>query len=124
MTMSSQIIEVLNNLCLRFGLAIDWTQENIIPYFEELAGKYVAWECATSWAWIGIGAILVIVGLVLFVADIRYKVTGGFMGFFGCVVMCAGVSVIGCQVFDILTCTYFPEKKIVEYVQYLIRTTR
>ena len=124
MTVSDQIIEVLNNLCLRFGLAIDWTQDNIIPYFEELAAKYIAWECATSWMWIGVGAILVIVGLVFFVAYIHYKVADGFMSCVGCVVMLVGVSVIVCQVYDILTCNYFPEKKIVEYIQYLIRTTR
>ena len=124
MTMSAQIIEVLNNLCLRFGLAIDWTQDNIFPYFEELAAKYIAWECATSWMWIGIGAILVIVGLVLFVADIHYKVADGFIAAFGCVVILVGVSAIVYQVYDILTCNYFPEKKIVEYIQYLIRTTR
>ena len=124
MTMSSQIIEVLNNLCLRFGLAIDWTQDNIFPYLEELAAKYIAWECATSWMWIGIGAILVVVGLALFVTDLKYDWADGVMVLAGFGMLCVGVPMIVCQVYDILTCKYFPEKELVEYVQYLIRTTR
>ena len=31
-TFSSQIIEILNNLAERFGIFIDWTDQNIIPY--------------------------------------------------------------------------------------------
>ena len=34
---SEQIIEVLNALCEKFGIAIDWTAENVMPYLTDLA---------------------------------------------------------------------------------------
>lgn len=32
MTVSDQIINVLDALCEKFGLVIDWTSENVVPY--------------------------------------------------------------------------------------------
>ena len=31
MTVSEQIIQVIDALCEKFGIAIDWTTQNIIP---------------------------------------------------------------------------------------------
>ena len=39
---SNQIIEVLNEICNKFGLAIDWTSKNVQPYLQELIAKCVA----------------------------------------------------------------------------------
>lgn len=36
MTVSEQIISVLDALCEKFGIAINWTEENVIPYVEIL----------------------------------------------------------------------------------------
>lgn len=124
MTVSAQIIEVLNDLCLKFGLAIDWSQENVLPYLEELAGKYITWEVATSTMWIVIGAILVVGGLICFVTDIKWSWAGGFVAFMGCFVIVAGMCVVGDQIYDILTCKYFPEKQLWEYVSGLMRQNR
>lgn len=54
MVISDQIIAVMNDLCQKFGIAIDWSQENIIPYLTELAKKYISYEIATSIAWVAI----------------------------------------------------------------------
>lgn len=43
-TFSSQIIEILNNLAERFGIFIDWTDQNIIPYLTEITNKVVNYE--------------------------------------------------------------------------------
>ena len=32
MKVSNQIIEVLEYLCQKFGIVIDWTSESILPY--------------------------------------------------------------------------------------------
>lgn len=52
MTVSDQIIQVLDNLCEKFGLAIDWTSENVIPYLTTLCTKLVSYEIWTSVAWL------------------------------------------------------------------------
>ena len=124
MTVSTQIIEVLNDLCMKFGLAIDWSQANVLPYLEELAGKYITWEIATSEMWIVVGAILLVGGLILFVTDLKWGWADGFMAIVGFLAIIGGVYVIGDQVYDILTCKYFPEKQLWEYVSYLMKQRR
>lgn len=39
MTVSSQIIEVLNDICNKFGVVIDWSADNIFPYLTELVNR-------------------------------------------------------------------------------------
>ena len=121
MTVSSQIIEVLNHLCMKFGLAIDWTQENIFPYLQELAGKYIAWEVATSYAWLIGAGIMFVLAIACFIIESKVDCCG-FAIFCGIVLIGSAIGICIAQVQDILTCKYFPEKQIVEYVNELIRT--
>lgn len=121
MTMSSQIIEVLNHLCLKFGLVIDWTQENIFPYLQELAGKYISWEVATSYAWLIGAGVLAVLAIILFVIEAIWG-WDSLAAFFGVVLIAVAIGICIAQVEDILTCKYFPEKQIVEYINYLMQT--
>lgn len=121
MTISTQIIAVLDDLCRRFGLAIDWTQENIMPYLQELAGEYINWEIATSKAYMILGGVLLAIGVILFVCDLCNGWDGiGCM--FGVCIFVTGLIIIGRQTLDILTCVHFPEKQIVEYISELMRS--
>ena len=58
MSFSSQFIEVLDALCEKFGIAIDWTSQNVMPYVTDLAARIIAYEIWTSAAWITIAAII------------------------------------------------------------------
>lgn len=60
MTVSEQIIQVIDKLCEKFGMAIDWTGENAVPYIETLGQKLVTYEIATSVAWMFIWLIIAI----------------------------------------------------------------
>lgn len=62
---SNQIIEVLNEICNKFGLAIDWTSKNVQPYLQELMGKCVAYKFATSIMWLIFGILACAIGGVL-----------------------------------------------------------
>ena len=46
--MSEEIIKVLDALAEKFGVAVDWTSANVIPYLEQLCSKCVNYEIATS----------------------------------------------------------------------------
>lgn len=76
MQISKEIIEVLDYIGNKFGLAIDWSSENVMPYIEQLCSKYISWEIATSIAWIAISI------LALTVIGILEKITDGDWGFF------------------------------------------
>lgn len=128
MTVSEQIIQVLNYLGGKFGIAIDWTSENVIPYVTTLCEKLITYEIWTSVAWMAITTILSIIAIIL---SIKFRIfsldfleaadlAGGFLmiGFvilWGFTLVC-----IGTQIFDIIKCVTFPEMYVFEYVQGLI----
>lgn len=120
MSISDELIKVLDMIGEKIGVAIDWTGNNVIPYVEQLCQKYIKWEIATSVTWMIIGVLMVIIAITLGIwAD-------GFnddMGFMVCVILlCIGLAVVGFQVFDIIECSIFPEKVIFEKVSYMINT--
>ena len=50
MSFSSQFIEVLDALCAKFGIVIDWTSQNVMPYLTDLATRLISYEIWTSMA--------------------------------------------------------------------------
>ena len=135
MTVSNQIIQVLDALCEKFGMAIDWTSENVIPYLTTLCAKLVTWEIWSSVAWIAIMTVLSIVGIVIVkktwpifkkgIESQRYYEDEWSVGWcfmvVGLVFLCVtSIVIIGFQVFDIVKCVTFPEIYIYEYIQRLI----
>ena len=60
------IIETLDYLFEKFGIAIDWTAENVMPYVQELAEKIVTCNIVSDAVVIFITALL-IVGCCIYV---------------------------------------------------------
>ena len=127
--MSEEVIKILDALAEKFGLAIDWTSANALPYLQQLCGKYVIYEIATSSVWMLIGICLLFVGKYVIekakycwgkykedrYSDYDYGVI--LLGILaGCVIV-VGIAVILYQTFDIVTCITFPEKIIIEELQ-------
>lgn len=44
--MSTEMIKVMDELCKKFGVAVDWTSENVLPYAQELMEKYIRYAIA------------------------------------------------------------------------------
>lgn len=113
MQISDEIIKILEYLCSKIGITIDWTNNNVLPYIEQLCEKFIQWEIGTSIGWI------IIMILATIIAFIFSKVANldGFEEFcFWCIVIIA-FFVISCQAFDIIECHTFPEKAIYDYIQ-------
>ena len=113
MQVSDEVIKILEYLCDKIGVTIDWTNNNVLPYLEQLCGKFVKWEIGTSIAWIVLTIIAVIITLI-FSKVVDWE--GVESVIFWCVVV-AAVIVIGCKTFDIIECYTFPEKAIYDYIQ-------
>ena len=123
--MSEEIIKVLDALAEKFGLAIDWTSANVIPYLEQLCGKYVNYEIATSVVWLLLGiGFLFLAKWLLKKTKYFYNEADDWEDDYG---VCCVLTGIGCsiaiitglimiitQTFDIVTCFTFPEKIIIE----------
>ncbi len=131
MTVSEQIIQVLNALCEKFGLAIDWTAANILPYLEVLCGKFVNYEIASS---IAIITLTLIIWLALLIVTRIFWKRADFdrweFGFFEVAAMIGlGLTLIASialvvnlciETYDVVTALTFPEKIILEEIQELL----
>lgn len=128
---TTKIVEVLNLLCEKFGVAADWSQENIVPYAQELAKKIINYELWTS---VFLILIFLILSFISFFTAWRLTKTKGFswddeeiitgitisfviLGIFSSFVT---IVMIPIQVFDIITCFTFPEKIILNTIQNLM----
>lgn len=132
MRVSQQIIEVLEFLGEKFGIAIDWSSDTMLPVLQTLCGKYIRWEIATSIAWVVVGIILLIVGFIALPKAIaaleRYRIDydEDWRLYVSIIVTVAclllGFIAVSTQVFDIIKCYAFPELRVFEYIQDLIQS--
>ena len=125
MSFSSQFIEVLDALCAKFGIVIDWTSQNVMPYLTDLATRLVNYEIWTSMAWI---VILGVAFVVLWKLTKNARKDDSFDNVGKCV--CAWVAcgiigiifvVVACvEVFDIIRALTIPEVVIYGFLKGLM----
>lgn len=131
--MSDEIIKILDDLGQRFGIAIDWSSENVMPYLRDLISRFIKYEEMTSVVWIVV-ALVGIIGCSIGILVIRkyankvlkedsysdWDVGKWVMTLiFIMVIVCLIICVI-CQTLDIITCHTIPEKMIYEYLNSLL----
>lgn len=129
MEFSKEVIEIFDYIGEKFGIAIDWSSENVVPYIKELCQKFINWEIATSAAWIAI-CVIIIVTYLCVLRLLKKPQNKDFYDFdckalmFGIGLIVFGMSVVICttQSFDIIKCICFPELKIYEYISSLAAT--
>lgn len=69
--MSNEIIKVLDNLAERFGVAIDWTAQNVMPYLQDLYGRIIDYRIMQLSIMYIISILGLIISLALFVKNYR-----------------------------------------------------
>lgn len=133
MKFSQEIINVLDYLGQKFGIAIDWTSENVMPYLQDLGARYIKYEIFTSIAWvilcIGImvlaGIIWIISGIVNAkscsdIAEVVMHVSMFLFWAFLVISIIVGMT----QAYDIIECYTLPEKVILEYLETLVGSAK
>ena len=116
---NNKIIETLSFLFAKFGIVVDWTSENIVPYIQVLCEKYIAWEISSSIVWVVIGSIIVLIGILLFIWDAVNDFDLIGPGVIGFGLFMVGIAILGTNIFDIIKCNVFPELQLIEYIQTL-----
>ena len=139
MKVSEQIIEVLNALCEKLGLALDWTTANVVPYIRQLCEKYVKYEVWTSVFYIFIWFALLIFSVWFYkskknalnkflmeenesrdMGDAFFDSATGWLWVLGLIMLIVAVTtfilVAADQGKDIITCLTFPEKMLYELI--------
>lgn len=64
--MSEEIIKVIDELGKRFGIVIDWSNQNILPYLQELLKRFIYYRNITACVWIILSIAMTIGGVVVF----------------------------------------------------------
>lgn len=124
MTVSSEIIEVLDYLGEKFGIAIDWTSKNVLPYLQTLVDKFIKWEISTSIVWIVIAAFVIVAMIVLInlkgIREINEEIDG--MLWVPIIVSIIVSFIVICvQIFDIVECNIFPEKVLYDFIKVMLK---
>ena len=129
METTNKVVEVINALCEKFGIVFEWTNKNILPYVEDLIGRFIKFEIATSIFWMCFIPMLTLI--VFFVVKYFHKkaievewdddefvswaATIGWV-LFGAMAL-ASIIVVGVQIYDIIECLTIPEKAIIDYLR-------
>lgn len=128
--MSDEIIKVLDDLGDRFGVAIDWTSENVLPYLQNLMDRFITYNIAMNILYIVVYAII-IVGAIIGIPKIsRYakeKIKEDPRSDWDCGVFIINVfwviaSILSTifllrSISDIIRCVTIPEVVIFNYLQ-------
>ena len=75
LTISENIIAVLDDVSKKLGIAVDWTSENIMPYLKDTADRIVQFELTTSIIW-----LILTAGFILAMALIGRHIYKMFKG--------------------------------------------
>lgn len=137
-TVADQIIEVLNAICEKLGVVIDWTSQNVVPYLLELVDKMVKYRLFKSWIYLILFSIIFVVIAVVFKKSfirIDYDKDGnvkkttkltllnyldyvdGVFVFVLAVIWILDIIFIIVNILNIGECYYFPEKAALDYIR-------
>ena len=71
--MSNEIIKVLDHICDKFGIAIDWSSSNIIPYLQDLMVRITKYVTYTSIFWLVISILTIIISIYLSIKLVKWS---------------------------------------------------
>ena len=135
MEVSEQVIKVLDAVCDKFGIVIDWTSNNIIPYIQELGNKIITYDICNSIMWLVIGSAIPLTVAILIKKFLNkkkleakermndYYYTDGSLdeGAWYCYAMIIVLIIIAIilttsNIESIIQDIVFPEKTIIEFI--------
>lgn len=131
--MSEEIIKLIDNLAEKFGIAIDWTSSNVLPYLQELMGRYINLCNAQAITWIILCIALIIVGINATIRLIKWRNSeefdddyysdDGFVFTFSIIMLfilevCMIIAII-CNLFGLYQNIFVPELTVINYLKAL-----
>jgi hypothetical protein len=71
MTTSEQIMQVIDDIAKRFGIALDYTKDNIVPQIERLAERYATYKLSISIYAIVVGMVFMLAAAIMLIKLIK-----------------------------------------------------
>lgn len=129
--MSEEIIKVIDELGKRFGIVIDWSNQNIIPYLQELLKRFICYQNITACVWIIISIAITISGVVMikflnkwrksdnynerYCSDDEFLATLGYI--LSICIIALGIGLIIGNILGIVKNICMPEMVVYEYIK-------
>ena len=128
--MSEEITKILNDLGERFGIAIDWTSQNILPYLQDLMSRFISLRNTQAIIWIIISLIFILTTTIIIIKMIKklkkldknsYSYDDKVFAYI-LIWMILGTIILGfltallCNIFGLIQNIYTPEITIIEYL--------
>lgn len=126
--MNNEFTKALDAVCNKFGIAVDWSSKNVVPYVQELSTRVVHFKIASAIFFAMVG-ILMVASIILWVkwikyCDKRYKEErwsnwdcATYLSIAACIIcIVMGMCVSLYSVYDIVTYSVFPEKALIDFI--------
>lgn len=130
-TVADQIIQVIEYLGQKFGIAINWSAENVLPIAQTLMERIARWCVAQNVFYIGLSLVGLIVGLIVFIKAFKklpsidmYDEIGGTLCV-GALLLFGAIGIAGIigffvNTYHLVQSICFPELAVFEYIQSFI----
>lgn len=69
--MSNEIISVIDHLCDKLGIAVDWTADNAMPMIQQLIEKYARYLLVNNIAWLCVWVVLFAICIAVMIVITR-----------------------------------------------------
>jgi hypothetical protein len=137
MSVSDQIIAVINDLGSKMGMAIDWTSANVIPYLQDLVMRISYMAVAKHSIGAALGIIALITSIVIWVKLSKFHIRQQekyrkqeyvdeddlvyIFGIIGIIIgFMLGIILLSVNVASLVEAIYLPEVAAYNYIQGLI----
>lgn len=137
MSVSDQIIAVINDLGSKMGMAIDWTSANVIPYLQDLVMRISYMAVAKHSIGAALGIIALITSIVIWVKLSKFHIRQQekyrkqeyvdeddlvyIFGIIGIIIgFMLGIILLSVNVASLVEAIYLPEVAAYNYIQGLM----
>ena len=130
--MIDEIIKILDALAEKFGIMVDWSQQNIQPYLQDLMHRVIQYNLATSVIWVIF--YISIMAICLFIIKknnkkFRFDKYGCIEGSFSSLIyvivsyilLITFVILLPFEIENICQCVFLPEKIIINEIQSIMQ---
>ena len=129
--MSEEIIKVLDELGKRFEIVIEWSNQNIMPYLQELLKRFICYQNITACVWIMISIAMTICGVIMIKFLNKWRKSDGYnsdsydddellavLGYiFSILIIALGIGLIIGNTLGIVKNICMPEMVVYEYIK-------
>lgn len=130
--MNEEIIKNLDKVAQKLDITIDWTNQNIVPYLQDLLGRFINFQnsCAILWiiiSTVSLIALLIIVSKYFKLIKEKYKENQGYdimmddpvIFTISIILICSiigSIIILLCNIFGLVQNIYLPELTLIKYL--------